>query len=620
VVKATGFVRYLALSLGWLAFTFIVSRSLANSQLWYGMLVTFLFALPVYVSSIYAVTIRKIYRSSQFNRHGLLHWFSTGRLWPFAWRALWSVSFAFLMLFYLSAASRLQWAVVIASVPVLFIIYAGLTPMTQREFKPYIAVEKSLSLSRWICAPVMAVAYVLLVTLAGDEHHYTSIAQALQANVLVQTGSNNSVLIVEASRLLALYQAIQAYALGNLQRFDAWLWLSFVFFGAFTFFYNLALGLSGFMVPVAEYRRVPGAISDADQPPPVTIASLTVTVALVSFFAGFIYMPIAAYLEFWLQSNPQAVQWLHASERVVVVNVEQIGNDFYKIGTLEEIRKAHLDVIKQLDISLATLESEADIGFDMMANNVDGYLDWYYSLPGEYWRIAGLLTGSLESMMTEKLESHLMEVDALARLQDTVVDTLKQHKQLSDSYEASVKHILAQNRVPPGANIFQIAQQLPLDAVMEPPIHSGITNLENRLLIAGGGGVVASAVTVAIATKVVSKVVGKGTIKLGAKALAKVAASKAAGALGGSAAGAAAGAAAGSVVPGIGTVVGGVIGGIAGAIVVGLTVDELLLMLEESYSRDDFKAQILEAIEAARDEFRAELKVEKQVSNEDDAE
>jgi len=98
-------------------------------------------------------------------------------------------------------------------------------------------------------------------------------------------------------------------------------------------------------------------------------------------------------------------------------------------------------------------------------------------------------------------------------------------------------------------------------------------------------------------------VAGKGVIKLGAQALIKVTAGKAVSAMGGAAAGAATGMALGSFIPGIGTAIGAAIGGIIGGITIGLTVEKLLLMLEEAFSRDEFKHQILDAIEEERIEF-----------------
>ena len=54
--------------------------------------------------------------------------------------------------------------------------------------------------------------------------------------------------------------------------------------------------------------------------------------------------------------------------------------------------------------------------------------------------------------------------------------------------------------------------------------------------------------------------------------------------------------------------IGAAIGGVIGGITIGLTVEKLLLMLEEAFSRDEFKRQILDAIEDERIEFEKFLK------------
>ena len=203
--------------------------------------------------------------------------------------------------------------------------------------------------------------------------------------------------------------------------------------------------------------------------------------------------------------------------------------------------------------------------------------------------------------MSEATNTGNIQDKTVAVVEDVKVtgDTLQQNQE-------SVDQILAENRIQPITAQVDIARHSPLDALKDPPSHSVIVNLENRLLLSGGAGA-AGAVSGAIAGKVTAKVVGKGAIKLGAQALIKVTAGKAVSALGGAAAGAASGAAIGSVIPGAGTALGAAVGGVIGGITVGVTVEKLLLMLEESFSREEFKHQILEAIEEARLEFNESL-------------
>ena len=196
-----------------------------------------------------------------------------------------------------------------------------------------------------------------------------------------------------------------------------------------------------------------------------------------------------------------------------------------------------------------------------------------------------------------------MQGNVFGPVQQSIDDVLKSNQQLRLAHMQKVEQILAENRIQPEENVqLEIVRHASLTALKEPPAHSVIVNLENRMLISGGIGT-AGAITGAIAGKITAKVAGKGILKLGAQAVIKVTAGKAVSALGGAAAGAATGMAIGSLIPGIGTAIGAAIGGIIGGITIGLAVEKLLLMLEEAFSREEFKQQILAAIEEERIEF-----------------
>ena len=357
------------------------------------------------------------------------------------------------------------------------------------------------------------------------------------------------------------------------------------------------------MVPMSESRRVFAPIQDSDQPPAVSPWAWAITSAFTTFFVFFIYVPSTVYVDAWLRSNPDTVQEIHTSQQIVVEKVEMIGEEYYKPGTAEQIEHAYLASLNKLETSLEKLREITATGFLQMSENVDDYLDWYYSLPGEYERILALATGVLESWMAEKLQSYLMKGNVFGPVQQSIEHILENNQQLRAEHLQKVEQILADNRIHPVDSLqLEIVKHSSLNALQEPPAHSVIVNLENRMLISGSIGT-AGAITGAIAGKITAKVVGKGIIKLGAQALIKVTAGKAVSALGGAAAGAATGMALGSFIPGLGTAIGAAIGGIIGGISIGLTVEKLLLMLEEAFSREDFKRQILEAIEEERREF-----------------
>lgn len=594
---------YLAFSASWLGFAYYFGRLIPDQQLWFALLVTFLFGLPIYFAAIYAVTIQRIYLSSQFQKLGILHWLFTRRILAYIGWLLWSVIFAFLLLFYLGSAEKQEWVTFFAAIPVFAVMYAMFFPIAAREYKPYIAVHKSLAWSRWVTSLVMAVFFIMFVSGSSESRQYASLAEAVAMESQKLDGATHSILILETNRLLGFIEGLKRYALSNLYSLSGALYLGVVFLGSLLFFYNVALGISSFMVPLPEYRRVLGRIQDTDQPPPIPPLAWAITSAFTTFFIFFIYVPSTVYVDAWLRSNPKTINEIHASQQTVIQTVEMIGNEYYKPGTAGQIEQAYLDSLSQLEASIGKLRETTDTGFKQMADNVDDYLDWYYSLPGEYERIVALATGVLENWMAEKLQNYLMKGNAFGPVQQSIEEVLKNNQQLRTEHLQKVDQILAENRIEPAHDSqLEIVRHASLNALKEPPAHSVIVNLENRMLISGGIGT-AGAITGAIAGKITAKVAGKGVIKLGAQALIKVTAGKAVSALGGAAAGAATGMAVGSIIPGIGTAIGAAIGGIIGGITIGLAVEKLLLMLEEAFSRDEFKRQILEAIEEERIEF-----------------
>ncbi len=597
---------YLVLSLIWMVFANYIGQLVPQYQLWFALFATCLLGLPLYLGATYAVTINRIHRSNQFRNLGILYWLLNRRVLAYIWWLLWSVTFAFLLLFYLGVANALEWVIFFVAIPVFVIIYAVFLPIAKREYKPYIALHKSLVWTRWLTAFVMATLYVLLIMFVGENHQYDSLAEAIQVANQRINSTSNSVLILETARLVSFFVGLKTYVLGNLYLLNGIVYLAFIFFGSLMIFFNIALALSSFMIPITEYRRVLGPLQDTDQPPRIPHRSLAITSAFVTFFVFFIYVPSTVYIDGWLQSNPQVVKRLHQSQKLALDTVELIGDDYYEPGTIRQIEQAYIASINELEISIEELREASDAGFQHMTANVDDYLDWYYSLPAEYERIVALATGALEEWMTEKLQEHLMKGNAFGTVQQKIDTALQKNEQLREEHLKRVDLILAENQLQPITAQLDVLNNSSLNALKEPPSHSVIINIEDRMLISGGIGT-AGAVTGAIAGKVTAKVAAKGAIKFGAQALIKVTAGKAAGMLGGAAAGAASGAAIGSVIPGAGTAIGATIGGIVGGVTVGLTVEKLLLMLEETYSRDDFKQQILEAIAEEKAEFEKML-------------
>jgi hypothetical protein len=306
-----------------------------------------------------------------------------------------------------------------------------------------------------------------------------------------------------------------------------------------------------------------------------------------------VYLPAVYVAETTLRANPAM---LAAPERVKIT-VERIGDVLVREGTIRELQRAQIDVAEHREAALAGLTVALDAGFDQMRGNVDLYLDWYYSLPSEYARLAALLTGGGEELLARKLEEALAAGDPFADATALLTEALAVDAALTASYRETASAIIAANRVEPGSNTdVETAARFEITDILHLPTPVAFTSTGQRLGIGAASGGIAGIATAIVARRAVASLSAKGSVRVAARALQAVA-GRTIGGVGGAAAGAAAGGTLGSVVPGFGTALGAIAGGIAGCIGVGLGTDYLLLKLEETLSRETNRNEILAAID-----------------------
>jgi len=585
----------------WAGCTFALGKSFAGYHLWFVVLSVFLFSVPVALGRIYQGTVSKIRKLAEFASHGRLYRIISGRILRIIFWVAWALVSSFFMLVQFHTYSSLEWIAFFLVAPVFYAVFSTCRHFLAQELKDYLVVSRSLQWAGILTPVVMFVVYVIILTLGGNVPSYDSLQAAIDAQKPAVADMTGSATVREVSQWLAIYVGAKAFALGNLAAHGSMLALLIIASGSLVVFFNACAMLSCFIIPSQEYRRIFGPLTDDPVPPPVKPLRIAAISAVVTFLALFIYVPLFAGLEAWMPSTEPYMEL-----------VERVGSELVKKGTIARIQDAKLyaarEAERRYETSLARVEGEADRAFDHMEHNVDSFLDWYYSLPAEYARIAKLLTGKLEDYLKDKLTQYLLQGDPFRGVQAALNSALVDHKSLQEEYSRTVKKIIGENRVSESGRGFHVIQDMSLEEAFNLPVHQDIIDFQKRMLGGAGAGVVAGTITAVITGKIVSKIVGKATLKKAAQVLAKVVASKAAGSAGGAAAGAAAGAAIGSVVPGAGTAVGAIIGGIAGGVITGVTVDKLFLMLEEALSRADFKRELIDSIEAARNEFKSKLK------------
>jgi len=265
----------------------------------------------------------------------------------------------------------------------------------------------------------------------------------------------------------------------------------------------------------------------------------------------------------------------------------------------KKVKLIELEVNRTIEEDLITI-------FNSTEKGVDEYLDWYYTVTGEYERLWSVIDpdSDVVKMMSDKLQLHVFENTHFSNKVDSLDLKIKQL--------IIKKFNLSQSEI-----IKQATLSLKIDECTFNGSIKQLKGFEGDLGNVGAAGAVAigrvttKGIGKNASAAIITKILGKGSFKIAAKLFAKVAVktgTKVASGTGGAAGGAAVGATIGSVVPVVGTAAGGIVGGIIGGVVTWLVVDKIIIETEEIGYRDDMRAEMLDALNEQRPELEKQFK------------
>ena len=591
-----GFRSFFLMSLVWLALAYLAGQQIANLPFGFVVVSVLIFAVPVALSGAYSSAVNQTRVVSYYKTRGRAYKLLSGRVIRSILWVIWALTTSFFMLLQFSTYSSLEWVALLLVVPVYWLAHQYSHRFLSVELKKrYVITDFSIVWARLWCPAIMVVIYAGLILAFSSVQNYASLSEALAAKRSGIPEIAGSAVAQVALRLMSFADGIKAYLAGDLKQFGEYLPLLLKVIGGYVVFFNACATFACFVIPSRDYRRVFGPLSDDDPPAPLPKNRVALASALITFVALFVYVPLFAQLEKWTGDHPNVIEAIKKVER----HAERIDGELYSPGTIEKLEVAKAVALEKINFSRGKLEGQIDRAFDQMENNVDRYLDWYYSLMAEYVRLAKLMTGEkIEGYMERKLYEQLQLGDTFKEVSTAIAVAFANHKNVMEEYRQAEKSILDASRLvlPPEADakvayVVKIVKDMSSNDILARPTHLDVVAFEGR----AAGGAVAAGVSAAIA----AKVAGKGVFKAAATALSKMVASKAVAVLGG----ATVGAVIGSVLPGVGTAVVGALGGVIG----GLVIDGALLSLEEVISRAEFKKEILAAIRESKVAFKVPL-------------
>lgn len=564
------------------------------------------------LGTVHQCVMRKLRRQIEFKEGGRAARFNNGRTLCFIVSFVVSAIGVASLMFAVATWDAVQWCLAVAAVPLLAVASHVVGNRLKEEFEPAFWASRSLLVGVGITLAALVVG-ALVISAIEPTPQVTSAAQAFKEAPQPFDGSP-SALMSEAGRLIALVDGLSSFGLSQAAVVNLALYrvvhgvLMLASFGALVGIFATCL------LDPAELKRVflpLEAAKDPSRPQPLMcryVAAACVAPAVLA--VGFLAADHAAAYAVQTQEVTAAEAFVRDQVDLAVFVLD---GQYYEYQGVQDLMSETSEKAAQLEADArAELVPLVNGFFDGCLGNVDAFLDWYYSLLGDYeqlaMQIAQYVAGSTDDYAVEQLTSHLEDGFDDAGLSEKWAGYQEQAAALEDDFYARMAELKFEDDVPDWlVKKSEVIEREDLLKVFAPA--QSFMSREMRVVAGGTAGVATGVATKTLVSKAADKGFFKGLTKLVEKVAAKVG-TRAAEAAVGSAIGGAVGAVGGSAVPVAGTAVGGAAGAVAGAAIVtgvGIGVDYGLLKVDELLNRDAYRQEIVDSIEDARAEMLATI-------------
>ena len=483
-----------------------------------------------------------------------------------------------------------EWLIAVAGAAVCPFVFMLANKISAHEFK--LAFRENRYARAWRALFTLAIGVASAVVFAGGTPapQFNSVLESFLVNEN-PFGESPSVLLADVGLLTTYTDTVLACLLSHVA--DA-SWSGYV--GAQVLLTVFSIGgfvnlLCACMMPdcVCELFL---PLADVDEPeerlqqrkPQAGLIALTVVLAIVPLVAGLQAEAKAAEIES-IEGVSQGKQFVQDQIGVAVYMIDGKTYDQEAVEmVLADMAGESSELTNRVQNTLVPL---INASFDKRIENIDNYLDWYYSLSADYERVIRTFTGSLEEGLKDQLAASLTEGIDDSELNDEMQTCTELAAKLQEELETR----LAACEVTTVPDWLQKPAEFDPKRLTEIKQPSEKLMEDNQRIIASvGGGAVGGYIT----KKVFDRVVGQEAIAKMVTTLAR--------SLGVKTASSAIGGAAGSVAP----VVGNAAGVVAGA-AIGTGIDYALLKADETQNRQAYHDKIAESIEQQRAETLAAL-------------
>lgn len=531
-------------------------------------------ACIIFLNVASIITERKKVSLQKYNDKGIASGFMNRRTLSYFFAVAVSLFLSFTILVKLYLSSDIEKIALLLTIPVFIFVKSIASKVAANVYNESYRPNEIKRITYFLSAVILGVLYPLTVYFAGGYGYGISSFSDISINAFAALAplEGNPIAyligyIISFSDSLSVFLLMTASSSGSIY---LTLVLAVIFAGNSLFFYGVINFAGAFTLHKNEIKDVFDPLIKQERKKNLNKFMVAFVFVLGIFF---VYSAVFIFAEREIIAKSAIFDYVKEKTKVAV---EIIDGTAYQLGTLRQIEIAKSAIYGE---SRLELENAVNKTYDDMEENVDKYLDWYYSLGAEYSRTYKLLTGSIEEYMQEKLRKSIAPSEGLNQAFATFKDK-------TEKAQAEIENILQQNRLYIKDSEYRIAVNTNMEDIYKRNEIKNIISLKERLIFSTGVSLAAGA----IAGKMAGRIASKTAFKTASKAAVKFAAKKGVGTTLSMAAGAVSGA---FLSP---------LGGAAVGIATGIALDKGMLKLEETINRDQYKAEIIASLEESRRE------------------
>ena len=399
--------------------------------------VTFFLSLAVGMVNGYCYIIRSTEKSLTFDPQGWITWILGRRGLGYIIIFVLAFLSSFCFVIHVPSLNDVGFAFLFLTVPVFAGVYYCFRRLFERESVDWMINGRSLLWTLLGTPFLMVLLYGLFLNHSGFVPVYDNLQAAIDAQPK-PWDATDSVLLRNAGEWSILWGACRDFGFGQLFLANGYIAIILVSIGYVALFFNICSLLACCFVPFHEYKRLVLPLTPSLELPQVSPKQFVPLFCQMAI----VFVPLCSAWFFWEEQDvamipdpePAKVVLIKIGDSVFNKNVEtRIAELQEKLrdelirdlaghqgklegfqGTLTNINVQREELLNRL----AALKNNTFIElkkyhdeelFPRIERNVDTYLDWYYSITGEYVRLGNLVAGNIEEHMTGKLNESLMK-------------------------------------------------------------------------------------------------------------------------------------------------------------------------------------------------------------------